>query len=296
MRTLPWVSRSEPLGHYSDAVQPAVGQPLDDRAHQGVHYCLEPDAPPQKLLGDERERGARGFADAHRKMPGSAAHRDDEVPARRGLGVHHEVLHDLDAVVTRGLEAERIHVRRQVEIVVDGLRHMHDLEPPRGLLLQLHGRIGGIVTADGDELRNVEAQQRQHRAVEKRRVLGGVGARDPDVRPAAKVDPAHLADVEGGHVIDVALHDPLEAVAHPEHIDSLQPCPDGGRADDAVDPRCRPAAHQDRQCPPLGHRRVPPVTRTGRAACATRGPGPPLPRSRSTTRRPCRGAPPARST
>src|SRR5216683_2986605 len=46
-------------------------------------------------------------------------------------------------------------------------------------------------------------------------------------------------------------------VAHPEHIDSLQPCPDGGRADDAVDPRCRPAAHQGSTAssarPPSGH-------------------------------------------
>src|SRR5439155_16081068 len=53
------------LGDHRDAVEPAVGQPLDDRTHQRVHDRLEPDAPPQKLLRDERERGPRGLADAH---------------------------------------------------------------------------------------------------------------------------------------------------------------------------------------------------------------------------------------
>src|SRR6185437_7211415 len=129
-----------------------------------------------------------------------------------------------------------------------------------------------------------------------RRVFGGVGARDPDVGPTAKVDPAHLADVERGDVVDVAVHDPLEPVAHAEHIDRLQPGPDRGRPDHTIDPRRRAAADQDRQCPPLGHRRATRVTRTGRAACATPGRRSPRRRCRSTTPRPCPGAPPARST
>src|SRR5437764_472092 len=58
-------------------------------------------------------------------------------------------------------------------------------------------------------------------------------------------------------VVDVALHDPLEPVAHAEHVDGLEPCPDSGRPDDAVDARRRPATDQDRQCSTLGHRRVP---------------------------------------
>src|SRR2546422_107567 len=77
---------------------------------------------------------------------------------------------------------------------------------------------------------------------------------DADVETAAKVDAAHLADVERGHVLDVALHDPLEPVAHPENVDGLEPRPDGGRPDDAVDSRRRPAADQDRQRSALGHR------------------------------------------
>src|SRR5439155_24457753 len=86
------------------------------------------------------------------------------------------------------------------------------------------------------------------------RVLRGVGARDADVGAAAKVDPAHLADVERGHVLDVALHDPLEPVAHPEHVDGLEPCPDGGGTDDAVDSGRGPTAHQEREGSTLSHR------------------------------------------
>src|SRR2546425_7095298 len=42
-----------------------------------------------------------------------------------------------------------------------------------------------------------------------------VGARDADVGSAAKVDAAHLADVERGHVVDVALRSE-------EHTSELQ--------------------------------------------------------------------------
>src|SRR6266513_1395249 len=180
----------------------------------------------------------------------------------------------MSVIVARRLEPERVHLRRQVEIVVDGLGHVHDLEPPRRPLLELHGRIRRVVTADGNELRDVEAQQRQHGVVEMRRVLGGVGARDPDVGPAAKMDPAHLADVERGHVVDVALHDPLEPVAHPEHVDRLQPCSDDGRTNNTVDARRWPAPHQDGERFPLGHRLATGLLRTPRAACATPAPLP----------------------
>ena len=61
-----------------------------------------------ELLGDERQRRARGLADAERQVAGLAAHRDDEVPARGGVGVDHQVLDDLDADVARGLEAEGV--------------------------------------------------------------------------------------------------------------------------------------------------------------------------------------------
>ena len=106
-----------------------------------------------ELLGDERQRRAGRLADAEREVPGLAAHRDDEVPARRRLGVHHQVLDDLDAEVARRLEAEGVDVRRQVEVVVDRLRHVHDADAAAALLLELHRRERRVVAADGDELR-----------------------------------------------------------------------------------------------------------------------------------------------
>ena len=45
------------------------------------------------------------------------------------------------------------------------------------------------------------------------RIGGRVGARDADVRPAAEVDAADGVDGQRHDVVDVALHDPLEAVA-----------------------------------------------------------------------------------
>ena len=146
MRTWPCASRStssscgqvrgvdaehQPFGDDGHAVAPAVAEPLDDGAHQGVHDRLEPDRLARELLGDQREGGARRLADAEREVAGLAAHRDHEVPARGGLGVHHQVLDDLDADVARGLEAEGVHVRRQVEVVVDGLGHVDDADAAR---------------------------------------------------------------------------------------------------------------------------------------------------------------------
>ena len=104
--------------------------PLDDGADQRVDEHLEPKRCGE-LFGNQRQRGARGLRDAEAQVAGGPAHRDDDVPARGRLGVDHQVLDDLDAVVARRLEAERVDVRRQVEVVVDRLRHVHDPETAR---------------------------------------------------------------------------------------------------------------------------------------------------------------------
>ena len=67
------------------------------------------------------------------------------------------------------------------------------------------------------------------------RIGGRVGARDADVRAAAEVDAADRLDRERHDVVDVALHDPLEAVAQAEDLEALELGADGGGADDAVD-------------------------------------------------------------
>ena len=78
-----------------------------------------------ELLGDDRERRAGRLADAEREVAGLAPHRDDDVPAARRPRVLHQVADQLDADVARGLEAEGRDVRRQRQVVVDRLRHVH---------------------------------------------------------------------------------------------------------------------------------------------------------------------------
>ncbi len=186
-------------------------------------------------------------------MPGFAAHGDDEVPAARGLGVDHQALHQADAVVARGLEAEGVDVGRQVEVVVDRLRHVHDLESTASRLLDLHCRERGIVAADRDQPRDAEAFESADGGLEQSGILGGVGARGAELRAAPKVDATHLVDGQRAHVIEVAAHQPLEPVLDAEHLDARESGADGGRPDDAVDAGRRAAANEDRKLGRVGH-------------------------------------------
>src|SRR5207302_1835861 len=162
---------------------------------------------PGELFRDQGEGRARRLADAQREVAGLAAHGRHEVPARGGLGVHHQVLDDVHPHVARGLEPEGVDGGGQVEVVVDGLGDVDD----------------------------AQAEQREHGVLEVLGVGGGVGAGDPDLRTAAEVDPAHVLDGQGGDVLDVALHDPLEAVADAQDGHAVERATDGGGADDAVD-------------------------------------------------------------
>ena len=68
------------LGEDGNAIAATVREPLDDRARERIDDGREPRRS-LKFLGDERERGARGLADAEREVPRLAAHGDDEIPA-----------------------------------------------------------------------------------------------------------------------------------------------------------------------------------------------------------------------
>ena len=162
------------------AVAPAVAHPFDDGPDQRVDEDLERQRC-RELFRDERQRRAGGFGDAEAEVSSRAAHRDHDVPSRCRLGVDHQVLDDFDAVMARRLESERVDMSRQIEIVVDRLRHMDDAQPSGRVLGQLHGREGRVVAADGDELRHVEPQQRLDRVLEQRRALRGIRAGDADV-------------------------------------------------------------------------------------------------------------------
>ena len=105
------------------------------------------------------------------------------------------------------------------------------------MLGELHRRERGVVSADGDELRDVEPQQRLDRVLEQRRALRRIRARDADVRAAAEMNAADAFDRERDDVIDVPLHDPFEPVAQSDDVDALQPGADRRRGDDAVETR-----------------------------------------------------------
>src|SRR5437899_9591176 len=67
------------------------------------------------------------------------------------------------------------------------------------------------------------------------------------------MDAAHVVDRERTHVLDVTLHEVLEAVAHAEHVDAVEVATDRRRADDAVDAGCGAAADQDGEVLAVAH-------------------------------------------
>ena len=178
-------------------------------------------------------------------MPGLAAHRDHEVPARRGLGVDHEVADDVDADVARRLIAEGRDAVRQIEVVVDRLRHVDDVDPTGGGLLDLHRAVGRVVAADRDQLVDVQPEERRDRALEQLLVVRRVVAGGAERRAAAEVDAAHLLDRQVARVGDVAEHQPLEALLDAEHRHAIEIGADRRRGDHAVDARRGPAADED---------------------------------------------------
>ncbi len=63
------------------------------------------------------------------------------------------------------------------------------------------------------------------------------------------MDAADLFDLERDDLVDVALHDPFEAVADADDFDAFEAAADGRRADHAVDAGSGAAA--DENCEPL---------------------------------------------
>src|SRR5579862_3356763 len=59
------------------------------------------------------------------------------------------------------------------------------------------------------------------------------------------MNPADCVDGQGGHMGDIALHDPFEAIAQPDDVYLLESGADGRRPDDAVDARGGPATDED---------------------------------------------------
>ena len=123
--------------------------------------------------------------------------------------------------------------------------HVDDADGAGGVAFQPHGGERGVVPADGDELGDVQPQERLQRLLQQGHVGGRVGARDPQRGAAAEMDPADGVDGQRRDVIDVPLHEPFEAVADADDVEPFEPGADGGGGDDAVDAGGRPAADED---------------------------------------------------
>src|SRR5215510_1545820 len=73
------------------------------------------------------------------------------------------------------------------------------------------------------------------------------------MRAAPEVDAADRLDAERGHVVEVAAHDPFEAVSDPDDLHVLHARADRGRADHAVDTGGRATSDEDGELLVLSH-------------------------------------------
>ena len=154
---------------------------------------------------------------------------------RVDLGVLHQVAHQLDADVPRGLEAEGRDVRRQRQIVVDRLRHVDALDRALRALADRPRRERRVVAADGDEVRDAGLLQRLDDGLERLGRLGGVLTRRAEHRPAGQVHPRHVVDGQRPQLREVAPDQVLEAVLDPDDLEALVDRLDRRRRDDGVD-------------------------------------------------------------
>ena len=242
---------------YRHAVAPSVAQALDDGADQRVHDLFEANRRLWEFLGDERQRRAGGFAHADREMARLPSHRDDEVPPRRRLGVYHEVLDDFDTVVSRRLVPERIDVGWEVEVVVDRLRDVHDADAAGGPSARRF--IAEYTVSSPPIVMSCVTLSRSSEITAFSRVCGlvvGFAREMPICEPPRKWIRLTASVVEADDVVDIALHDPFEAIAQPDDLEPLELGPDGRGADDGVDAGRRSAADQNGEFPVMLHGRI----------------------------------------
>ena len=150
--------------------------------------------PVAEFLRDDGERGGGGLGDAEREMSGRASHADDEIPARGGARVFHQVADNVNAVVARGFIAERRRGAGQGQVVVNRLGHVRDLDFALALLGHDAGGKGRVVAADGDQRGDAEFFKNAEDIFHLLRRLGRIRARGAENRAALDVDVLHVAD------------------------------------------------------------------------------------------------------
>ena len=80
------------------------------------------------------------------------------------------------------------------------------------------------------------------------------------------MDPADRVDGQWDHMVNIAAHDPFEAVAQPDDVDLFESGADGRRPDDAVNAGGGPAADQDGEIVMVLHKSMIAESRTLSAA------------------------------
>ena len=178
-------------------------------------------------------------------MTRRASHRDGEVPAViRRARILHEVLDLLRTEGARRLETERRHAVRQRQVVVDGLRHMHDIDRAPHL-----ARIVGdgcravrrIVPADGHEMRDAEFRERLYHRTQIRFLLRRIEAAHLEDAAARQMNAADILRFEA-NVVLLAAREAGEAVVDAEHIPAVARRLIRDAGNNAVDARRRAAA------------------------------------------------------
>ncbi len=246
-------SEHHPLGNHSNAILPAAAEALRNGADKRIDDISKPAGLVSELFRDERKSRSRRFSDSESEVAHFPPHGNDEVPAGSRLCIHHQVLDDFYTQMPGGLIAKGIDFGRKVEIIVDRLRDVNHLDPPRCFLLQFHRRKSGVITTDRDQPGHVEPEERDDRIFQMFRIERRIGPGNTDVGSSAKMDPAYALDRQGNDVVDVPLHDPAEAIADAEDFDAFESGADRGCTDHAVDAGGRPASDQDGEFFRLGH-------------------------------------------
>jgi len=132
------------------------GPPLEDGPFEDIADRFQVNSS-VKFFRDDAEGCAGSLADAEGEVARGAAHDDDEIPAARGSRILHQVLHQLETELARGLETERGKLARQRQVVIDGFRHVTDADLPRCLLGDLARRKHRIVAADRRQVAYTQA-------------------------------------------------------------------------------------------------------------------------------------------
>src|SRR5678816_1017081 len=86
------------------------------------------------------------------------------------------------------------------------------------------------------------------------------------------MDTAHRLDGERRRVVDVAVHDPLEAVTDADDFDAFELAANGGRGDDAVDAGRGPSGNQYREARLMRHTSESIIFEISRLACRMHAP------------------------